>query len=45
MEEIRKDMLNEDEEDTGEYMDRLREVSGTGLINTRISDRENEVSM
>jgi hypothetical protein len=43
MEEIKKDMLDEDGDD-GDYMDRLREVSGTGLVNTRISDRESEVS-
>jgi hypothetical protein len=45
MEEIKKDMLeDEDENGDGEYMDRMREVSGSGLVNTRISDRESEVS-
>ncbi|KAJ1428004.1 splicing factor 3B subunit 1 [Ochromonadaceae sp. CCMP2298] len=34
-------MLEEEEED-GEYLDRLRENSGSGLVNTRISDRETE---
>lgn len=43
MDEIRKDMLEEDDEENGDYMDRLREVSGSGLVNTRISDRESEV--
>lgn len=43
MEEIKKDMLDGDDEDDGDYMDRLREVSGTGLVNTRIADRESEV--
>jgi hypothetical protein len=42
MEEIKKAML-EDEEEDGEYLDRLRENSGSGLVNTRISDRETEV--
>jgi hypothetical protein len=44
MEEIKKDMLeDEDENGDDEYMDRMREVSGTGLVNTRIADRESEV--
>lgn len=42
MEEIKKDLLDGEDEDDS-YMDRLREVSGTGLVNTRISDRESEV--
>ncbi len=43
MEEIKKDMIDGDEDEDGDYMDRLREVSGTGLVNTRIADRESEV--
>lgn len=42
MEEIKKSMLEEEDGDDN-YLDKLREVSGTGLVNTRISDRENEV--
>jgi hypothetical protein len=42
MEEIKKAMM-EDEEEDEEYLDRLRENSGSGLVNTRISDRETEV--
>ena len=42
MEEIKKSMLEEEDGDDS-YLDKFREVSGTGLVNTRISDRENEV--
>ena len=46
MEEIKKDLMeDEDGNDDGDYMNRLREVSGSGLVNTRIADRENEVSI
>jgi len=43
MEEIKRAMLEDDDEDEN-YLDSLRQNSGSGLINTRISDRENEVS-
>jgi hypothetical protein len=42
MEEIKRAMLEDDDEDEN-YLDSLRQNSGSGLINTRISDRENEV--
>jgi hypothetical protein len=45
MEEIKKSMLQGEEDDDGEYLDRLREASGSGLVNTRIADRENEVCL
>ena len=44
MEEIKRAMLEDDDEDEN-YLDSLRQNSGSGLINTRISDRENEVSL
>jgi len=43
MEEIKRAMLEDDDEDEN-YLDSLRQNSGSGLINTRISDRESEVS-
>ena len=43
MEEIRKDMLEDDDDNDDEYLNRLREGNGSGLVNTRIADRESEV--
>lgn len=43
MEQIRKDMLEDEDDNDEEYLDRLREGNGSGLVNTRIADRESEV--
>jgi len=43
MEEIRKDMLEDDDDNDDEYLNRLKEGNGSGLVNTRIADRESEV--
>ena len=45
VEDIRKEMLADEKDADGDYMNRLKEVSGSGLVNTRISDRESEVSI
>ena len=44
VDDIKKDMLEDEEDNNETYLDRLREVSGTGLVNTRIADRESEVT-
>jgi hypothetical protein len=37
-------LMDEEDEEPAEYETQQREQSGSGLVNTRISDRENEVS-
>ena len=36
-------MLEDDDDNDDEYLNRLREGNGSGLVNTRIADRESEV--
>lgn len=42
-ESLKNMVVTEETEDDQNYLNSFRENSGSGLVNTRISDRENEV--